>query len=203
MKAIHWTKYHWVTTVCLGSLLSGLSACATGKKQVETEASETAVAASSSTPAAPQVIAMPVSRPGGKGTLTGGRAQVISPAVVIYKMKADYSQHVPVLMDEARTRIVSYPAPADLKKGNGLRLPTALDGGYWLDNKGISSTVAFLTYTYEEYSRLPKAPSMDELMANILEKYPLTEIHECGRWSDYKDIVPELNARIAAGMLQQ
>ena len=106
-------------------------------------------------------------------------------------------------MNEARTRILSYPAPGDLKMGNGLRLPTVLDKGYLLDNKGIGPNVAFLTYTYEEYSQLPTAPSMDDLMSHILDKYPLLEIHACGRRADYKDIVPELNEKIAEGILQK
>ena len=56
--------------------------------------------------------------------LTGGSPASTSPIVYVYKTKADYLHRVPVLMDEARTRILSYPAPGDLKMGNGLRLPT-------------------------------------------------------------------------------
>lgn len=133
----------------------------------------------------------------------GGSAAVASPVVYVYKTKADYFHHVPVLMDEARTRILSYPAPGDLKLGDGLRLPTPLDQGYLLDNKGIGPNVAFLTYTYEEYSRLPEAPSMEELMTHILDKYPLSELRACGRRADYKDIVKELNEKIAEGFLQK
>ena len=135
--------------------------------------------------------------------LTGGSPASTSPIVYVYKTKADYLHRVPVLMDEARTRILSYPAPGDLKMGNGLRLPTVLDKGYLLDNKGIGSNVAFLTYTYEEYSQLPTAPSMDDLMSHILDKYPLWEIHAFGLRADYKDIVPELNEKIAEGILQK
>ena len=96
--------------------------------------------------------------------LTGGNPASTSPVVYIYKTKADYSHQVPVMMDEARTRILSYPAPGDLKMGDGLRLPTLLNKGYLLDNKGIGPNVAFLTYTYEEYSQLPTAPCMADLM---------------------------------------
>ena len=66
--------------------------------------------------------------------LTGGSPASTSPIVYVYKTKADYSHQVPVIMDEARTRILSYPAPGDLKMGNGLRLPTVLNKGYLLDN---------------------------------------------------------------------
>ena len=60
-----------------------------------------------------------------------------------------------------------------------------------------------LTYTYEEYSQLPTAPSMTDLMSHILDKYPLLEIRACGRRADYKDIVIELNEKIAEGFLQK
>lgn len=123
-------------------------------------------------------------------------AAVASPTVYVYKMKADYSRLVPVILDPTRSRIVSYPHPNDLKAGDALRLPTALADGYWLDNKGITPQVAFLKYTYEEYSRLKQAPSMEELMDNIADKNPLTEIHNCGKRSDYKNIVEELNRKI-------
>ena len=113
--------------------------------------------------------------------LTGGSPASTSPIVYVYKTKADYSHQVPVIMDEARTRILSYPAPGDLKMGNGLRLPTVLNKGYLLDNKGIGPNVAFLTYTYEEYSQLPTAPSIDNLMSHILYKYPLFLFSETNR----------------------
>lgn len=135
--------------------------------------------------------------------IRGGNPSSTSPVVYVYKMKADYSQRVPVLMNEERTRIVSYPAPVDLKQGSEFRLPTPLIEGYWLDNKGISFNTAFLSYTYEEYAALKEAPSMDELMNSILDKYPFEEIHVCGRRADYKDIVSELNKKIKDGFLRK
>ena len=114
-----------------------------------------------------------------------GSVGIASPHVYIYKMKGDYSQLVPVVMDKSRTRIVSYPAPSDLKVGGRLVTPTPLDNGYWLDNRGISSDVAFLSYTYEEYSALPQAPSMQEMLDRIVDKDPLTVIVDCGRRADY------------------
>lgn len=117
--------------------------------------------------------------------------------VYIYKMKKDYSQHVPVTMDAARTRVVSYPAPTDLKTNGKLAVPTPLDNGFWLDNRGINENVAFLSYTYEEYSQLTEAPTSEELMKHIIDNDPLTEIHYCGSRNEFTDIVAELNALIA------
>lgn len=121
---------------------------------------------------------------------------VSSPIVYIYKMKKDYSQLVPVLMDESRTRIVSYPAPTDLKTNGKLAYPTPLDNGYWLDNRGISPNAVFLSYTYEEYSQLKEAPTMEEMEARIVDRHPFVFIQACGRRADYKDIVKELNEYI-------
>lgn len=130
-------------------------------------------------------------------------SEVVSPVVYVYKTKNDYSNLVPVIMDESRTRIVSYPAPSDVKTGGKLALPTRLKDGYLLDNRGIGPNVAFLSYTYEEYSKMKSAPSMDVLMENIIDKYPLTELRSCGHRSDYRNIEEELNEIIGKGELDK
>lgn len=127
---------------------------------------------------------------------TGKKPAAVTAPVYIYKMKKDYSQQVPVTMDATRTKVVSYPAPTDLKLNGRFAYPTPLENGFWLDNRGIDRNVAFLSYTYEEYSRLPEAPVADTLLKYIIDKDPLTEIHYCGRRGDYKNIVEELNELI-------
>ena len=60
-------------------------------------------------------------RPTGTINVTAtSQAGVSSPVVYIYKMKKDYSKLVPVLMNEERTRIVSYPDPVDLQRAASL-----------------------------------------------------------------------------------
>lgn len=122
--------------------------------------------------------------------------KTVSPTVYIYKTKKNYSHLVPIIMDANRTRIVSYPAPSDLIRNGQLTLPTALNGGYWLDNRGITPNVVFLTYTYEEYAKMPTAPSKEEMLKHIADMYPLINIVNCGKRVDYKDIVTELNQYI-------
>lgn len=139
---------------------------------------------------------MPQAQPTGSISSVTGSPITASPVVIIYKMKKDYSRQVPVLLDQSRSRIISYPAPSDLKRGNSLSLPTPLIHGYWLDNRGINAQVAFLSYTYEEYSRMTQAPSVSELFDAIIDKEPLLDIRECGKRSDYQDIVTELNQLI-------
>ncbi|RGN31411.1 hypothetical protein [Bacteroides oleiciplenus] len=183
-------KYKLVVSVLILCLLLGVSACGTSKKQSKKENVKT------------EEISMN-QQDTRKDLIMGGSPASTSPVVYIYKMKADYSNLVPVIMDGGRSRIVSYPHPKDLFRGKELCLPTPLVQGYWLDNRGIGPNVAFLTYTYEEYSKLPVAPSMEDLLANIADKYPLLEIHACGRRADYKDIVSELNEKISEGFLQK
>lgn len=115
------------------------------------------------------------------------------PVVCIYKTKKDYSNLVPVIMDNNKERIVSYPHPNDLKYGNSLRLPVPLKQGYWLDNKGINKNVAFLKYTYEEYSKMKRAPSIEELNEAIIDKNPLTDFQTLGKRNEYSDVVKEVN----------
>lgn len=127
----------------------------------------------------------------------------VIPAAYIYKTTKDYSHNVPVIMDSSRTRIVSYPAPSDLSDGGKLRLPAPLDNGYWLDNRGITPDVAFLSYTYEEYSRLQQAPSMEELLGSIVDKHPLVTIVSIGkRAGDSNALIEAANGYIKKNNLK-
>jgi hypothetical protein len=116
--------------------------------------------------------------------------------VIIYKTYKDFSDFVPVIMNAEKTKIVSYPAPTDLFPGSK---PAALNLGYLLDRKGINENVVFLNITYDAYSKLVKVPSLDEMNALIMEKYPLVELYYCGNKTNYKDLIPELNILIDNG----
>ncbi len=128
-------------------------------------------------------------------------AAVASPRLFIYKMKKDYSQNVPVTLSADKKTITSYPHPRDVYTNGKLALPTKLDGGYWLDNRGINANVAFLSYTYEEYAALGDAPSLTELYKKIIDKDPIKEMWDCGRRHQFQDPVSELNEAIANGEL--
>ena len=123
---------------------------------------------------------------------------VPGPQAVVYKTIKDYTDLVPVTMNREKTKIVSYPAPTDIFYQGKLAKPTALKNGYLLDNRGISENVAFLNYTYEEYSHLPEAPSLADMLSRIVDKNPLTELIDCGLRTQYKDEVKELNKLIDA-----
>ena len=48
-----------------------------------------------------------------------------TPKVVIYKMRKDYSRHVPVTLSADRKRLVAYPAISDIQIGGQFTYPTA------------------------------------------------------------------------------
>ncbi len=133
--------------------------------------------------------------------LGGGNNKVaMTRPVTIYKTTKDYSQNVPVIMNADRTEIVSYPDPKDIRKSSK---PTQLNNGYLLDNRGIGENVAFLSYTYDEYSKLASAPSREQLMNSIIDKHPLTTIVDCGHASDYSgNLVDALNEYISNNKLK-
>ena len=110
-----------------------------------------------------------------------------SPQAVVYKTKADYSHYVSVTLSDDKSRIVSYPAPQDVFTAGKLAVPTALPHGFWLDNRGIGPNSCFIKITYEEYSKMPQAPSPDELYKLIIDKAPFTEMYDLGPRSKFTD----------------
>lgn len=102
------------------------------------------------------------------------------PSCLVYKTRGDYANRVPVLLNNEKTAIISYPAPSDLGSEGKEACPVILEQGYLLDNRGISTNVAFLEYTYEQYASLKKVPGKEELFKKIIDKSPLTELWECG-----------------------
>ena len=136
-----------------------------------------------------------------KQELKGSTPAQAMASAVVYKTTRDFSDCVPVTMDAKHEHIVSYPAPSDLYYKGQLAKPVALAEGYWLDNRGISEHVAFLDYTYEEYSQLSEAPGLEVLESKILERYPLTEMYVCGKRNSYTHEVEELNRLIKEGFV--
>lgn len=123
--------------------------------------------------------------------------EAMKPAIV-YKTTKDYSDYVPVTMNKLKTKIISYPDPLDIYYNGSLAKPTKLKNNYLLDNRGINENTVFLNYTYEAYARLEHVPSMQDMLHNILDKYPFEEIIYCGERSEYSNEVEELNKLIDA-----
>lgn len=116
---------------------------------------------------------------------------------VIYKTHGDYDNLVPITLDDTGTRIVSYPAPSDLRRGENFSTPVTLDGGYLLDRRGLTANSVFTDYTYEQYSILPTAPTTTELMKHIKYRKPFAEMYVIDGTSQLS--VKQLNDIIANG----
>lgn len=117
-------------------------------------------------------------------------------SVIIYKTKMNYNNNVPVILSEDKSQIVSYPDPKDLMVGNILLKPIHLENEYLLDKKGITKNVAFLKFTYEEYSKFQSLPSLKELYENIIDKSPLIELCDCGLTNTFDDVDNRINKLI-------
>jgi len=124
------------------------------------------------------------------------------PPVMVYKTKSNYYNLVPIILNDEKTEIVSYPHPTDLTVGNRYALPTVLSNEYLLDNRGINKNVAFIKMTYEEYSKLKNAPTLKELNDLIIDRNPLTELCDCGSKNRFIDIQKELNELIKNNSLK-
>ena len=142
-----------------------------------------------------------VSSPGSAATSKKGTITVNSPPCIIYRTRSDYSRYVPVTLSADKSKIDSYPDIKDIYYNGKLSVPTPLANGFLLDNRGIGLQVAFLDYTYEEYSKLSSTPPATDLMSRLLDKDPLVEMYQCGRRSQYTNIEQELNVLITSGKL--
>ena len=116
--------------------------------------------------------------------------------VIIYKTKADYSHLVPVTLNETGDKVVSYPAPSDLYSKGILAIPVQLDEGYLLDMRGVHPRTAFTSYTYENYSQLESAPSVQDLLNSIVDPDPFEELYDCGNRSQFENMEKDLNKLI-------
>lgn len=143
--------------------------------------------------------------PAGASTMndkTSGSVAMPAPPCIVYKTKGDFDKNVPVILSADKSKVVSYPDVKDIYYKGEFSYPSKLNKGYLLDNRGIGPDVAFLKYTYEEYSKLEKTPTAAELYSNILNKDPLAEMYDCGTRAAFADPVKELNALIESGALE-
>lgn len=118
---------------------------------------------------------------------------ISGPRALVYKTRINYDDLVPILLSGDKSEIISYPHPGDIKIGDKFQSPTKLHNGYLLDNRGIGLNVGFLKLTYEEYSKLQDSPTIKELNKMIIDKYPLTEMYDCGNKNAFSNLVDHLN----------
>lgn len=123
------------------------------------------------------------------------QSNISEPPCIVYKTKKNYDAYVAVGLSEDRTHIVSYPHPKDVYTAGTLCTPVKLARNFRLDRRGIGPNVAFLSMTYEEYSKLGTVPSMTELESMIMARDPLRKMYRV-RISKPEQQLDELNRRI-------
>ncbi|MEI6184356.1 MAG: hypothetical protein WCP65_02435 [Bacteroidota bacterium] len=102
------------------------------------------------------------------------------------------------MLSNDKKDIVSFPDVKDVYFKGKLAYPTPLAKGYLLDNRGIGKNVAFLKYTYEEYSKLAETPTKEIMMSMLLETNPLIELYNCNKISS--NDIEEINKFIEKGL---
>lgn len=113
--------------------------------------------------------------------------------VVIYKTTMDYSKNIPIVMDEAKEKIIAYPAITDVSNS---KRPTRLANGFLLDNFGVQKNTVYTSYTIEEFQKLNKQPSLNEFEAKIIDKNPFVEMY---RYMGSTSTIEGLNQEIING----
>jgi hypothetical protein len=108
--------------------------------------------------------------------------------LIIYKTIKDYSNNIPIILNETKDKIISYPATSDIYLNGKLAKPSDLANGFLLDNFGLSQNSVFTSYTFEEYSQLVKVPTIQEFMDRIIDSDPFSEMYNCGKRRDFKTI---------------
>ncbi len=118
---------------------------------------------------------------------------------VIYKTKNNYYFNVPITLSANKDKIVSYPAPTDIKTGDELLLPTKLAKKYLLDNRGVGINSVFTKYTYSEYSSFTNLPSLNDFKQSVIDDNPFIEM-----WISKETLsVEEINKLIKTKSLNQ
>lgn len=129
--------------------------------------------------------------------------QYVSQHIILYKTKHDYNKNVAILLSDDKSMIVSYPHPNDVIVNGRLCEPIIIENGYLLDCRGINQNVAFLSVHYEEYSKLKEPLSLDDMKKKIIDSNPVLEMYDCGRKTDFRDVIKELNACVKQNDLKR
>lgn len=96
------------------------------------------------------------------------------PKATAFRMSGDYSDNVAVTLDGGGN-LVYYPAPSDITAASA---PVNLGDGWWLNRQGIGPNSVFTSFTFEEYSKLPAAPTRSQIMESIIPGATVTSMRE-------------------------
>ena len=122
------------------------------------------------------------------------------PHVLVYKASPDFNDKVPVVLSADKKKVVSYPAPSDVKALGAGFPPVRLHKGYLLSRYGVSINTVFMPLPYTKYASLTTTPSPEGLYRMIDNKNPLIELCDCGVMRDSVEM--KLNKLIDGNLLR-
>ena len=96
------------------------------------------------------------------------------PNATAFRMNGNYADNVAITVN-SNGEVTYFPAPSDITAASR---PTDLGNGWWLNNQGISQNSVFTTFTFEEYSKLASAPSIEQLKAAVIPGSEVTAMIE-------------------------
>lgn len=94
------------------------------------------------------------------------------PKATAFKMSGDFADNVAVSVG-SDGQLTYFPAPSDISASSA---PTSLGDGWYLNNQGLGENSVFTKYTFEEYSKLPEVPSVEQLKAAIIPGAKVTDM---------------------------
>ena len=121
------------------------------------------------------------------------------PVAWVFKLSGDFSDKVPVTMNEDQTEIVAYPSIEGIMQ----KKPTPLGNGYFMDNGLINPNVVFINMKIEEYAALKTAPSLATMQELIISKQPFERICNCGNKAAIYEPVKTLTTMVKSGELEK
>lgn len=98
------------------------------------------------------------------GRLIGSAPQNVLPKATVFKMTGDYADRVAVTLGPDG-RLSYFPDPSDISE---FSRPESLGEGWYLNRQGIGPNSVFTKWTFEEYSKLDKVPSVSEIKEAII-----------------------------------
>lgn len=93
-----------------------------------------------------------------------GNSARYMPKATVFRMTGDYADHVAVTIGP-NGMLTYFPAPSDISADSA---PVSLGDGWYLNRQGLGSGSVFTKWTFEEYSKLSKVPSPEEIKAAII-----------------------------------
>lgn len=94
------------------------------------------------------------------------------PKASAFKMSGNYENNVAITI-APDGKLTYFPAPSDITQASK---PVSLGNGWWLNNQGISENSVFTTFTFDDYSKLSKVPSPEELKAAVIPGAVVTQM---------------------------